>query len=54
MAEHMRIGIDVSLLLYPEVVGMRIYFERLLDFSAPNKPVVLNNADWLTTMSAMA
>lgn len=27
----MRIGIDVSFLLYPEVVGMRIYLERLLD-----------------------
>jgi glycosyltransferase involved in cell wall biosynthesis len=27
----MRIGMDVSLLLYPEVVGMRISLERLLD-----------------------
>lgn len=27
----MRIGIDVSLLLYPEVVGMRLHLERLLD-----------------------
>ena len=26
-------------------------FERLLDFSAPNKPVVLNNADWLCSLS---
>jgi glycosyltransferase involved in cell wall biosynthesis len=27
---EMRIGIDVSLLLYPEVAGMRLYLERLL------------------------
>ncbi len=26
-------------------------FERLLDFSAPSKPLVLNNADWLCELS---